>query len=332
MPESEVSAVQFLDELAVQIVDEFIVGGAANVAREMNHILSALVTIYVVLWGYRMLAGLAPVRGLLLEFVKLSAVLLLVTNFENYNTFVKDPLFTLPEYMASAATGSDPTLGLVGLVDRVLTSGFEVGAAYWSEAGLLLGDMGLYLLAILIWISVAIPTALAAFLLILSKIYMGVLLVFGPLVIALTLFDRTRGYFERWIIEIVNRSLVILLAILVPKIMLFYFLNNLDGIAETFRTGEGAIGSVIVIVFFSIAQILFYWQIPVVASSIAGGFQLAPTGVDRRLQNAILGLPGGYMRMARASAHFADRLESSLHETRQGGAYRGRTRWRPLPG
>lgn len=309
MADSEVKVASFLDELVDKIIDEFIVGGAANLTAEIQHLLTTLMTLYVVLWGLRMMAGQTPARGLITEFARVSVVLLLLTNFDLYNRFVKEPLLTLPEYMAAVVTGAERSVGLIELVDQVLSTGWEVGATYWSEGSLFSNDLGLYMVAIMIWLCVVLPTVLAVFLLILSKLYLGALLVLGPLVVALTLFERTRGYFERWIAEIVTRCLVILFAVLVPKIMLFYFQDNLEHVRAAFESNDTVYASLVVILFFSLSQILFYWQIPVVASAIAGGFQLAPHGMDYRVHRASLSLPTLYNRFAEACDRLADHIE-----------------------
>ncbi len=333
MPEGSVRTVEFIDSLVSQIVDDFIIGGAANVAEEAGRLLTPMATLYVVVWGYRLMAGREQTRGLAWEMARLSAILLLVLNFETYNQYVKDPLISLPEYMASVVTGADPDAGLVSQLDQALTSGFAVGAAYWDEASLFRGNIGFYFLAMLIWVLVALPIALAAFLVVLSKLYISVLLVLGPIVIALTLFERTRGYFERWIAEMVTRSLVVMFAVLVPKIIVFYFQNNLEQISDNFSSSpNAAFASAIVIMFFSICQILFYWQIPVVASAIAGGFQLAPHGIDQRLHRGIVGFPASYARAERASGRLHEG-QLREREDEQNSRIRGvDTRSRPFFG
>lgn len=297
MADTEITTVEFMDQLVSRIIDDLIVGGAANVAAEAERLLTPMVTLYVVVWGYRLMAGRESTRGLAWEMARLSAILLLVVNFETYNQYVKEPLVSLPEYMASVVIGGDPNEGIVGQLDRTLKSGFSVGAYYWGEASLLRGEFGLFFFALLIWVSVAIPIAMAAFLVVLSKLYVGVLLVLGPIVIALTLFERTRGYFERWINEVVTRSMVVMFAVLVPKIMTYYFEKNLDTINQYHHSGDGIFASAFVIIFFSISQVLFYWQIPVIASAIASGFQLAPHGIDRRIHQGVLGAPAAFKRM-----------------------------------
>ena len=294
----EAGIVQFLDGMVAQIVDDFIVGTVASVREELASVLPLVMILYVVLWGYRMFGGLGTPRGLVLELVKLSAVLILILNYEAYNRLVKTPVFRLPDDLAAVMVGREAGEGVVVLVDQVLTEGFRVGAAYWSEGGILGGGVGLFLVAILIWVSVAIPAALAAFLIVLSKLYLGVLLAVGPAVILLTLFDRTRGIFDRWLSEILTKALTVAFAILVPRILLHHFHTNLEAMSGAFESGPDTVSTLIVVLFFSIAQILFYWQVPGLASALGGGLQLASHGVDRRIMEEARAVPSALVEVA----------------------------------
>ena len=179
VPAEETSVVRFLDGLVKRIIDDFVVGTVASVSAELAAVLPLVLTVYVILWGYRMLSGLGAPRALVGELLKLSAVLILILNFETYNRLVKEPVYRFPDDLAAVLVGKETGTGVVELVDQVLTEGFRVGAAYWSEGGILGGGLGLLLVAVLIWISVALPAAIAAFLIVLAKLYLGVLLAVG---------------------------------------------------------------------------------------------------------------------------------------------------------
>lgn len=325
VPEPSIGIVRFMDDLVIRIVDEIAVGGIANVAAEVNRLLPMLMTLYVVLWGYRFMAGVASHRSLVVEMIKVTIVLGLVVNFETFNSLVKEPLFTLPDYLASVLVGVQPGLGVVGIMDQVLTSGFALGARYWEAGGLFSSSLGLYLVAIVIWISVIIPTALAAFLVVLSKLMVGILLVLGPLVIMLTLFDRTRGFFDRWLAEIITKSLTVALAIFVPKVLLLYYDGHLREVEAAFASGESMIGSVIVIAFFSVVQVLFYQHVPGLAASLGGGYPVGTPGIEQLVLRTSGRTPGFVYRTLvpprdsmRRWEHFRMRVGGGMRGLRSG--------------
>ena len=289
--EGDASVVRFLDRLAEQVVDDFVVGTLASLSAELAAVAPLVLVLYLVLWGYRMFEGVAPPRALVGELVRLSAVLALILHYETYNRLVKEPVYRFPEDLAAVLVGSETGVGVIELIDRVLTEGFRVGAAYWAEGGMFGAGIGLTMIAILIWISVVLPVALAAFLIVLSKLYLGVLLAVGPLVILLTLFDRTRGIFDRWVAELLTKGLTVVFAILVPRILLHHFLAQLQTMIEIDDHLQTSLATLVVVLFFAIAQVLFYWQVPGLAAALGAGLQLAPHGIDRRVHERVLALP-----------------------------------------
>ncbi len=325
---AESGVVRFLDGLVAEIVGDFVIGSVVSVRTELVGFLPLLMTVYVALWGYRMIGGLGAPRSLALELVKLSAVLVLLLHFEAYNRLIVEPVFRLPDDLAAVMVGRETGAGVVTLVDEVLTEGFRVGADYWEEAGVLTGGVGLYLVAIMIWIAVVLPTALAAFLILLSKLYLGVLVAVGPAVILLTLFERTRGVFDRWVSEILTKSLTVMLAIMVPRILLHHFLANLQDMSAANMLGQHSVATVLVVLFFAVAQILFYWQVPSLAAALGGGLQLAPIGIDRRLQHEVLTGPAGISDAAAQHANLIDRIMEDYHAGVPGAApFRFGPRW-----
>jgi type IV secretion system protein VirB6 len=183
-------------------------------------LLTAGLTIYVALIGYQLLLGRAAlnISALALSGVKLAAVVALATQWGVYQKLVYHLLFFGPEQLANlvsrplwsgsgqegdvfdglqrafadltafspatppggtAATAAGPVAAGAGQLSTLLSrAGFDSVLLLGSAVLLLLSTLGV---------------------LIACKIVLGLLLAFGPVFIALMLFESTQGLFEGWL-------------------------------------------------------------------------------------------------------------------------------------
>ena len=72
-------------------------------------------------------------------------------------------------------------------------------------------DLTLALVGAVVFIGTVLMTGAALVLVILAKLALAVLLALGPVFIMLYLFSATRGFFEGWIRQLANFSLLIVL-------------------------------------------------------------------------------------------------------------------------
>jgi type IV secretion system protein VirB6 len=172
-------------------------------------LLTALLTIYVAVMGYRLLLGQSQLRvsDFALNAVKLGVVIALSTQWETYQTVVYDLLFRGPQQLAGLIAGAvDPDSTLMhGDVFTGLQTAFDdlsnFGAGYASHsppsASPMLGGAGFGALLLTSSASILLLSTLGV--LLVAKIVLGLLLAVGPLFIALLLFESTRGVFEGWL-------------------------------------------------------------------------------------------------------------------------------------
>jgi type IV secretion system protein VirB6 len=172
-------------------------------------LLTALLTIYIAIVGYRLLIGRAQlnVSDFALNAVKLGAVVALATQWDTYQTVVYGFLFQGPQQLAGTMlTSVQPDSSIVhGDVFDGLQTAFDdlngFGAGYASHAPAaaspLLGGAGLG--AFLLTSSASILLLSSLGVLLAAKIVLGLLLAVGPIFIALLLFESTRSVFEGWL-------------------------------------------------------------------------------------------------------------------------------------
>jgi type IV secretion system protein VirB6 len=197
-------------------------------------VLTAILTIYVAIIGYRLLLGQAQLRvsDFALNAVKLGIVIVLATQWDTYQTVVYEVLFHGPEQLAGMMVGAvHPESGLVhGDVFDGLQRTFDdlsgFGDAYAAHAPAatspLLGGSGFA--AFLLTASATILLLSSLGVLLVAKIVLGLLLAVGPLFIALLLFESTRGVFEGWL----RASLAFAFAPLAVTVLLGFALTLLE--------------------------------------------------------------------------------------------------------
>ncbi|MCI4590580.1 type IV secretion system protein [Sphingobium sp. BYY-5] len=195
--------------------------------------LTAMLTIFVALIGYRMLLGEVPgVRAGVLALVKIGIVLALATGWQGYRTLAYDMLFSAPAQIvgtigpASGVPGSEG--GLVARLDG-LNSGFEALAIEGVGSRLdpqltrvpppLFNGFDIFAIgAARVIFLVQVMAAFAGL-----QLLAGLLLALGPFFIGFLLFDATRGLFVGWLRVLVGILLGMAGAMLVFGVQLALF-------------------------------------------------------------------------------------------------------------
>ena len=224
-------------------------GALAQANSPMAAILTAMLTIYIAVIGYRLLIGRTPLRvgDLTISAFKIGAVLALATSWPTYQQVVFDTLFRGPEQLAGSmlqamqpsgsGLSSAPFAGLQAAYDELQASATYLTQHSLSTSSPLQGGnagaaFGLNLAATLILLT-SLGAVLAA------KIVLGLLLGLGPLFIAMLLFDATRGVFEGWLRASLAFALVPLVAILGLVVELTMIEPDLSRLADL--RGQGLV-------------------------------------------------------------------------------------------
>ncbi len=183
--------------------------------------LTALLTIYVALIGYRMLfaaggARLSDAPGIAL---KIGAILALVTSWSTFQTLVFDVAAKAPGEIASmvaaplqsngSSLAADPVSGLQAAYDQLTRSAVAFGVnagpnakAYASPAASAAEALSAASGALFMTTAGVVSAATLA---------IGVLTAVGPLFIAMFLIPATRGLFIGWVRALVAAAMVLLL-------------------------------------------------------------------------------------------------------------------------
>ena len=210
--------------------------------------LTTALTIYVAIFGFRLMLGLTSLTlgELVPHFVKIGIVFALVTSWPSYQTLVFDTLFHGPEEVADIiveqATGPGAPVGnVLAALQEVFTRLTDAAGDAWGQtapvavhaaaavplvpAGAtgaapltptppVLPALGApQFVAALLWTSALVMMAASVGVLLVVRIVLAMLLLLGPVFVALALFRATRGLAEGWLRVTVKFALVPLFAL-----------------------------------------------------------------------------------------------------------------------
>ncbi|WP_447726006.1 type IV secretion system protein [Sphingomonas koreensis] len=179
-------------------------------------ILAALITIFVALFGYRMMLGQVPsIREGVLAFVKIGIVLVLATNWPPYQTLVYNTVFKGPAELTASIGGASGLPGTQGgMVARLQSTDQMLASLAFNGVGYpqtpqqaaartppILPGFDALALSRIFYLG-GVVGAFAS-----VRIIAGLLLALAPFFIAFLLFDATRGLFEGWLRALLGAAL-----------------------------------------------------------------------------------------------------------------------------
>ena len=260
--------------------------------------LTALLTIYVAVLGYRLMFGLggarlsdAPLIGL-----KIGAVVAISLGWSAFQTVVFDvvmdgPLEVARVVSAHSGTGlaADPMEGLQTAYDQLTLNAAAFARLAGPnpqalDGGPAMASQGLWRASSALFMSTAGVLTLA-------EVSAGVLTAIGPLFIALFLFDATRGLFAGWVRAMVASAIAPLVCWVGTEILLVVlepWLSRLAQERELHQLSPDTANAAMSVVFvFACAQL----GLLAAGGMIAGGFN--PFGRQREREARGAGVRAG---------------------------------------
>jgi type IV secretion system protein VirB6 len=264
----------------------FAEAGYSSLAASSNFqvALTALLTIYVALIGYRMLfasggARLSDAPGVAL---KIGAILALVTSWATFQTLVFDLAAHAPSEIAGAVAAplqanggslaADPVGGLQAAYDQLTQS----AVAFGKQAGPNVKSYSSPAAAAAETLSAAAGVLFmtTAGLIAAATLAIGVLTAVGPVFIALFLIPATRGLFVGWVRALAAAAFVPLMAWLVVILMLSVLEPWLVSLAQQRQAAaldpQTAMSAASLVFVFGAGQV----ALTIAACVVAFGFRL----------------------------------------------------------
>jgi type IV secretion system protein VirB6 len=258
-----------------ETLDGFVFESISHLIEMIAPVFTSLVIILCAIWGYMIIYG--KVDTILSEgFFKILRVTFILTlglTSSYYMDLIVNTAKGGGEFIASSLMGQ-PVDNIAISLDQMMEKLFSVAHEAWSKAGILNGDFGMYIIAILIGIGGSVVITYMSFLILCSKVMTTGMLAIGPIFFVLLLFDSTKKWFENWLGYLVNSILILVLAMLFGSLCLrileIFFERIISNNPDT-ATLSSAI--LLTIVFLTVFMVLL--QVPTIAAGLGGGISLA---------------------------------------------------------
>lgn len=250
-------------------VNTVIVGKTANMISIISPVLLAAFVVYVIFitWSYFGSSMEQTMFDLLKRVAAWGIIISFSLNLGTYNAKVVPMVLGLGEGLAAAFSGAPAnSTALDSLVnslgDMLKANNDELEALPITEVG---DQIKIVITNFVVILCFALFLIIAAAYIILAKVFLAILVVLGPIFIALALFPATRQFFSAWVNQVVNYNLYFLLINVVGAIFITYINNTFD--ATTLLTDGGVLHLVLVLLFFAIILL----KLPELSSGLAGG-------------------------------------------------------------
>lgn len=266
---------QFLAWINAQL-SAYVGTTTATIAQAVEPAAVTLTTIYVMMWGFLSLTGRIeePIWEGVKRILTIALVLGIGIRLWVFNSLFVDTFFVAPDRLAASIVGSP---SIVSVLDDVWVDGNLAAEQLLGKGSVLNGDFAYYLAGFVVYFVVGLAVVYTAFLMVLSKLAIAVILAFGPVFIALLLFDATKRFFEAWIAQLANYALITILSILVSSLLLQVIRRY---VASAVSSGAGiTIAESVRVSIFAALIFLLMRQVMPIASGLASGIALNSYGV-----------------------------------------------------
>lgn len=255
----------------------YITTTATNVTSAIAPVSLTLLSIYVMFWGWSMIRGLIsePVMDGVHRMIRLSVIVTLATKIGFYNDFISSWLWNMPNALAQMVLNGNGQVANISFLDELVSKFSDIAVTVWEKAlSTTIPAIGFMIMALLIWVFGFLLTAYAAYLLILSKMALAILLGVGAIFVLLTLFDSTRKFFDAWIGQVLNYIFLTMLTSATISLTM--------GIIDKYITSMSAADLLTVDVFCLCGlcgmTVLILMQMPSIASTLGGGVAISTLG------------------------------------------------------
>lgn len=277
----------FYTKLLKEVTDPltgYITSTSSSVIGSIAGVATVLLMIYMMFWGWSMIRGVItePVTDGITRMVKLAIIVGIALSAGLYASFFVDFLWSSPDAMAAVVAGNK-TADKISFLDTLFNKAWRY-SEIWQEAAernksaIGIPNLGMFIMCWIIRIVGALMTGYAAFLFVLSKIAIAVLLAIGPIFILITIFESARKFFEAWLSQCLNFGLVIILTAAVLQIVGSFIDQQITSAGRAGMAGDPAYEDGFMIIIMCAICFVMLMQVMAMSSGLAGGVAVSTMG------------------------------------------------------
>ncbi|MDD3465169.1 MAG: type IV secretion system protein [Candidatus Cloacimonetes bacterium] len=271
---------QFIGNTVTNTIAKFLEPAASNITAIIAPITATGVSLYLVLFGYMIIAGKIqqPYQEFIIKSLKIIFIAAFALNFGNYNSFVKGSFEGLESGLSAAISGA-PSENIYQTLDNSFNKGLNlVGLAFEKANKAGLSNIGSALSWIITGIVIALSTLaislIGAGVIIVAKFALAIMFALGPIFIMALLFPVTARFFDNWFSQVMNYVLTI---VIMAAIMTFSTAAFDQSVAAADFSGDGQgspLFAALEIAALSGILVFITYQAGGMASGLAGGVSM----------------------------------------------------------
>jgi type IV secretion system protein VirB6 len=303
---AEIRIAQFLLDDIVTVLTESVNKGSANLIQIIAPGAIAMLTIYVLLWGAAIASGRVnePFSDGAYRIIRICAVVCFALTVGTYQEDIANFFLNVPTDIAAQVVDQGASLGgstpsIAKVIDACLQRGFEIGSDVWNYGARKFGLFHFsyivyFFLAILIYIAVAVIVGIATALVFMAFIALAILLAVGPMFILMAIFQATYRYFDAWLGQAINFSVLFILVATAVTICFDLFEAYMKQLPNGNATD--ALLNMVKVLGATIAIVAALLQTRSIASALAGGASMTSQNIVSRMFNTATSMRMGAMR------------------------------------
>ncbi|NCU67972.1 conjugal transfer protein (plasmid) [Acidovorax sp. 210-6] len=284
-------------------LQNYINSTAAAIIGAIAPVATTLLMIYTMFWGWSMIRGVItePVTDGIHRIVKLTVVCAIALSLGYYSQFLVDWLWQSPDRMAAIIAGGqvNDKIHFLDVIFGMLWHYSDL----WREAAdknthMGIPDISLTIMSWVICIAAILLTGYAAFLFVLSKIALAVMLAIGPMFVLSTMFESTKRFFDSWIGQVLSFGFVVILTSAILKLTGAFLENSLKTSVNNAQAAGPGFSDAVMIIAICVVIILLLFQVSSIASALGGGTAVNTMGAVGWAFNKIKGASQAGYRLA----------------------------------